>query len=241
MTLDLTQLQDARIAEYSFGRTISSHGVNVFSSTDARLGKRIFGNDPDPLQEVVVDNHTEQIQQWIADHPGGPVDQAQETIFDIDHNLQLHHRSLMFGSTWKSDSLVPAGKSLIYHAGAWTNFRVPGLARLTSKDEHGVCCCSGFENRAVKNRKFHRVENEINFTPTSVGSILIPLFDGFYHKTKLRQHFPFLVSEPDTIILSLDQPGVVMEITTEEVDQVKMLDDWLSQVEEGLIEIVDRV
>ena len=128
MTLDLTQIQDSRIAEYSFGRVINAVGLNIFSSTNARLGKKLFGNDPDPLKEVVLDDHSEIVRQWIADHPGGPVDTNQDVIFGLGDTLQVHHRTVMFGSTWKSDSLKPANKSFLYHDGAYTHFRFPGLA-----------------------------------------------------------------------------------------------------------------
>ena len=42
--------KDSRIAQYSFGRSISQFGVTVYSCTSAREGKKIFGNDPDPTK-----------------------------------------------------------------------------------------------------------------------------------------------------------------------------------------------
>ena len=99
MTLDLTQIQDSRIAEYSFGRVIESVGLNIFSCTDALLGKKLFGNDPDPLKEIVLEDHSEIVRQWITDHPGGPVDKHQDLIFGLGDTLQVHHRTVMFGST----------------------------------------------------------------------------------------------------------------------------------------------
>ena len=40
--------KDSRIAQYSFGKSISQFGVTVYSCTNARDGKKIFGNDHDP-------------------------------------------------------------------------------------------------------------------------------------------------------------------------------------------------
>jgi hypothetical protein len=241
MTLDFTQIQDSRIAEYSFGRVINSVGVNVFSSTDARLDKKIFGNDPDPIKEVVLDNHTNVVQDWIAEHPGGLVDQKQEIILGLGDAMQVHHRSVMFGSSWKSDSIASPNVSMIYHSGSFTHFRFPGLARLRSLGEGGNCACSGFENRSTLHRKVHVVDTKLTFTPSNVGAILVPLRDAWYHNTKMRIHFPFLVSEPDTVTISMDEPGLVLEFTDEEPNVAEFLRSWLDQVERGLIEIVDRV
>jgi hypothetical protein len=241
MTLDLTQIQDSRIAEYSFGRVINAVGLNIFSSTNARLGKKLFGNDPDPLKEVVLDDHSEIVRQWIADHPGGPVDTNQDVIFGLGDTLQVHHRTVMFGSTWKSDSLRPANKSFLYHDGAYTHFRFPGLARMTSMEEDGICVCSGFENRSALHRTMHVIDGSMSYTPSKVGTILVPLKDAWYHNTKMRMHFPFVVSELDTIKITSEEPNVLIEFTEAEPNVAEFLRSWLDQVERGLIEIVDRV
>jgi hypothetical protein len=241
MTLDLTQIQDSRIAEYSFGRVINAVGLNIFRSTNARLGKKLFGNDPDPLKEVVLDDHSEIVRQWIADHPGGPVDTNQDVIFGLGDTLQVHHRTVMFGSTWKSDSLRPANKSFLYHDGAYTHFRFPGLARMTSMEEDGICVCSGFENRSALHRTMHVIDGSMSYTPSKVGTILVPLKDAWYHNTKMRMHFPFVVSELDTIKITSEEPNVLIEFTEAEPNVAEFLRSWLDQVERGLIEIVDRV
>ena len=241
MTLDLTQIQDSRIAEYSFGRVIESVGLNIFSCSDALLGKKLFGKDPDPLKEIVLDNHSEIVRQWITDHPGGPVDTHQDVIFGLGDTLQVHHRTVMFGSTWKSDSLKPANKSFVYHDGAYTHFRFPGLARLTSMEANGNCVCTGFENRSALHRNILVVNGSLTYTPSKVGTILVPLKDAWYHNTKMYQHFPFTVSELDTIKITSDEPNVLIEFTDAEPNVSEFLNSWLDQVERGLIEIVDRV
>ena len=57
----------------------------------------------------------------------------------------------------------------------------------------------------------------------------------------MRQHFPFLVSEPDTIAIAVEEPSVILEFTDAEPNVAEFLTSWLDQVERGLIEIVDRV
>ena len=57
----------------------------------------------------------------------------------------------------------------------------------------------------------------------------------------MYQHFPFTVSELDTIKITSDEPNVLIEFTDAEPNVSEFLNSWLDQVERGLIEIVDRV
>ena len=50
----LANTPDHRIAQYTFGKSISQFGMTVFSCNKAREGKKIFGNDPDPTTEIMV-------------------------------------------------------------------------------------------------------------------------------------------------------------------------------------------
>ena len=73
-----------------------------------------------------------------------------------------------------------------------------------------------------------------------VGSIIVPMHDVWYHKTPLKQHFPFLISEPDTVQITTEGPTVIIEFTDEEPDVAEFCRTWLQQIEDGIIEIVDR-
>ena len=123
--------KDSRIAQYSFGRSISQFGVTVFSCTSARNGKKIFGNDPDPTTEIILDSTDDIVTEHIKSNPNGKVAGYEDIIRECGHTYQVHYRTVSFGSTWKSDSLKPAGYSIVYHNGAHKNFRFPGIHRLT--------------------------------------------------------------------------------------------------------------
>ena len=138
--------KDSRIAQYSFGRSISQFGVTVFSCTSARNGKKIFGNDPDPTTEIILDSTDDIVTEHIKSNPNGKVAGYEDIIRECGHTYQVHYRTVSFGSTWKSDSLKPAGYSIVYHNGAHTNFRFPGINRLTSLESGGVVACSGFDS-----------------------------------------------------------------------------------------------
>ena len=112
---ELATTKDSRIAQYSFGRSISQFGVTVYSCTSAREGKKIFGNDPDPVKEYVLDSQTELVKAHIAANPNGKVAAMKDIIEEIGIYNQVHYRTVAFGSTWKSDSLKPAHLSIIYH------------------------------------------------------------------------------------------------------------------------------
>ena len=233
--------KDSRIAQYSFGRSISQFGVTVFSCTSARNGKKIFGNDPDPTTEIILDSTDDIVTEHIKSNPNGKVAGYEDIIRECGHTYQVHYRTVSFGSTWKSDSLKPAGYSIVYHNGAHTNFRFPGINRLTSLESGGVVACSGFDSKESIGRKIYFLQETDSFTPHGKGSIIVPMHDCWYHKQKLLQHFPFPISEPDTVQITVNEPTIIVEFRVKEEPNVgQFVQSWLNQIEEGLIEIVDR-
>ena len=236
----LAETKDSRIAQYSFGRSISQFGMTVFSCTSARKGKKIFGNDPDPTKEIMLETQDELIAAHIADNPDGKVAGYWDIIKECGHTYQVHYRTVSFGSTWKSDVLKPAGYSIVYHNGAHTNFRFPGISRITSMEEGGIIACSGFEDKSATNRIVHFINDTKTFTPSGIGSILIPMHDCWYHKTLLTQHLPFMISELDEVQINVNKPTVIVEFTRDEPDVSAFTASWLNQIEEGLIEFVNR-
>ena len=164
--------KDSRIAQYSFGKSISQFGVTVYSCTNARDGKKIFGNDPDPEKEYVLDSQTDIVTAHIAANPNGKVAAMQDVIREIGIYNQVHYRTVAFGSTWRSDSLKPAHLSIIYHNGAYTHMRMPGICRLTSQEAGGVIACCGYDTKVATGRKVHFLKESDSFTPHGVGSII---------------------------------------------------------------------
>ena len=237
---ELATTPDARISAYSFGQSISQFGVTVYSCKSAREGKKIFGNDPDPTTEIMVETQDDIISAHIKNNPNGKVAGYEDIIRECGHTYQVHYRTVSFGSTWKSCSLKPAGYSIVYHDGAHTNFRFPGINRLTSLESGGVAACSGFDSKVATGRKIHFIKETDSFTPHGVGSILVQMHDCWYHKTLLRQHYPFPISDTTTIQLTVDKPTVIVEFYQGEPDVGQFTTDWLNQIEDGLIEIVTR-
>ena len=236
----LAETKDSRIAQYSFGKSISQLGMSVFSCTSARKGKKIFGNDPDPVKEYVLDSQNDLVKAHIAANPKGKVAAMEDVIKEIGIYNQLHYRTVMFGSTWKSDSLKPAHLSIIYHNGAYTHMRMPGISRMTSLEDDGVISCSGYDSKVATGRRVVFLKENDSFTPHGKGSIIIPMHDIWYHQTKLVQHFPFPISEPDTVQITIEKPTVIVEFYEGEPDVESFTTSWMNQIEEGLIEIVKR-
>ena len=98
----LAETKDSRIAQYSFGRSIAQYGMTVFSCTSARKGKKIFGNDPDPTKEIMVETQDDIISGHIAANPNGKVAGYEDIIRECGNTYQVHYRTVSFGSTWKS-------------------------------------------------------------------------------------------------------------------------------------------
>tara|TARA_Y100001963_G_scaffold160011_1_gene267036 strand:+ start:67 stop:453 length:387 start_codon:yes stop_codon:yes gene_type:complete len=128
----------------------------------------------------------------------------------------------------------------VYHNGAYTHFRFPGLARLISEEEGGVVSCQGFEDLHATNRRVYFYEKNGAFTPAGNGSILVPMHDCWYNQQKLAQHFPFSITDSTMVQITVDKPTIVIEFTREEPDVAEFGRTWLQQIEDGLIEIVDR-
>ena len=108
---NLANTQDSRIAQYTFGKSIAQFGVSVFACNDARKGKKVFGNDPDPVKEIMLETQDDIISAHIAANPDGKVAGYEDIIRECGQTYQVHHRTVSFGSTWRSDSLKPAHKS----------------------------------------------------------------------------------------------------------------------------------
>ena len=236
----LAETKDSRIAQYSFGKSISQFGMTVFSCNKAREGKKIFGNDPDPTKEVMLETQDDIISGHITNNPNGKVAGYENIIRECGNTYQVHYRTVSFGSTWKSCSLKPAGYSIVYHNGAHTNFRFPGLNRLTSMESKGLVACSGFDSKIATGRKIHFMKESDSFTPHGKGSIIVAMHDCWYHKSYVKQHYPFPISDTTTIQITVDKPTVIVEFYQEQPDVGQFTTDWLNQIEDGLIEIVTR-
>ena len=105
---NLANTQDSRIAQYTFGKSIAQFGVSVFACQDARIGKKVFGNDPDPVKEIMLETQDDIVSGHIKNNPNGKVAGYEDIIRECGQTYQVHHRTVSFGTTWRSDSLKPA-------------------------------------------------------------------------------------------------------------------------------------
>ena len=102
---NLANTQDSRIAQYTFGKSIAQFGVSVFACHDARKGKKVFGNDPDPVKEIMLETQDDIVSGHIKNNPNGKVASYEDIIRECGQTYQVHHRTVSFGTTWRSDSL----------------------------------------------------------------------------------------------------------------------------------------
>ena len=231
------------IAEYGFGKLIEQHGFDVLSCTGAREGKKIFGNDPD-IEEIkppFMDDGTDLLSDWVKKNPKGLVAQ-QEDLIRL-YGLQdacIHHRTVVFTSTWKSDSINQPFHSHLYKAGAMSTFKMPHVTRLTSLEKDGASMCVGPKDGTQYDRILHKLDNDTNFKPKKVGSILVPTEDCFIQGTLMKQHFAFKCSVADYQKITLTKPMYMLEFTPDPVDTIKVCREWMQQFEDGLISIIPR-
>ena len=93
---NIAETQDSRIAQYTFGRSIAQFGVSVFACDNARKGKKVFGNDPDPTTEIMVETQNDIISKHIADNPDGKVAGYEDIIRECGNTYQVHYRTVSF-------------------------------------------------------------------------------------------------------------------------------------------------
>ena len=74
-----------------------------------------------------------------------------------------------------------------------TTFKIH-VTRLTSLEKDGSSMCVGPKDGAQYDRILHKIDNDTNFKPKAVGSILVPTEDCFIQGTLMKQHFTFKCS-----------------------------------------------
>ena len=69
--------------------------MTVFACNDARKGKKIFGNDPDPTTEIMLETQDDIISAHIANNPNGKVAGYEDIIREcgthIKFIIELYH------------------------------------------------------------------------------------------------------------------------------------------------------
>ena len=140
--------------------------------------------------------------------------------------------------TWKSDSINQPFHSILYKAGAMTTFKMPHVTRLTSLEKDGSSMCVGPKDGAQYDRILQKIDNDTNFKPKAVGSILVPTEDCFIQGTLMKQHFAFKCSVDGYQKITLTKPMYMLEFTPNPVDVLRVCREWLQQFEDGLISII---
>ena len=236
---DIATTQDARISQYSFGKSISQFGLTVYSCSSAREGKKIFGNDPDITE---VKPEFDLLTDWVEKNPSGKVAAAETLLRKYGYNdATVHHRSVLFTSQWKTDALTMPDHSMLYHAGAHSGYKMPGICRLTSVEDDGSSVCVGPLDAKNYQRKVYKFDTSGRFKPETEGSIIVPTEDCYIQGFLLKRHMAFKCTVTEWQSFSVTKPTYVIEFTTNEVDPVATGREWLQQFEDGLIEFVDRV
>ena len=237
---DLSETQSYQIAQYGFGKVIEQHGFSVLSCDNARLHKKIFGHDPD-IQQIQPDFDV--LTDWIEKNPDGKV-AADETVmrkyYHENHRMTVHHRTLVFTSEWRSDSINVPWYSIIYKKGASTHIKLPGVTRLISQEAGGSSFCAGPDDFTQYERFVHKYETNGTFRPKTLGSIIIPSEDCFIQGTVMKKHFAFKCTVDREQSLVVTKPTYILEFTTNPVNTLQLCRDWFQQYEDGLIKIVDR-
>ena len=143
--------------------------------------------------------------------------------------------------TLRTDALNMPDHSLLYHAGSFSQFKMPGVSRLTSVEKDGSSVCVGPMDATNYQRKVYKFETSGRFKPETEGSIIVPTEDCYIQGFLLKKHFAFKCTVTDWQSFNVTKPTYVIEFTTNVIDPVETGRQWLQQFDDGLIEFVDRV
>ena len=240
---DITTNKSYDIASYGFGKKIEQHGFEILSCVSAREGKKIFGNDPDivEVKPPFISEGVDLLDDWVSKNPSGKVAAAESLIREYGlHNATVHHRSILFTSQWKSDALTMPNHSLLYHKGAYSQFKLPGIVRLTSVEKDGSSVCAGPKDGKNFKRIVYKFSTSGRFKPETDGSIIIPSEDCYIQGTLLKQHMAFKCTVTEWQSLNVNKETYLIEFTTNDVDSTTVSRQWMQQFEDGLIEFVSR-
>ena len=236
---DVSENKSYDIAAYGFGKKIEQHGFEILSCVSARQGKKIFGNDPDITE---VKPEFDLLTDWVEKNPAGKVAANEELLRKYGYDdATVHHRTVLFTSQWRTDALNMPDHSLLYHAGAYSQFKMPGVCRLTSVEKDGSSVCVGPLDAKNYQRKVYKFDTSGRFKPETEGSIIVPTEDCYIQGFLLKKHFAFKCTVTDWQSFNVTKPTYLIEFTTNEVNAAEAGRQWLQQFEDGLIEFVDRV
>tara|TARA_B100001996_G_scaffold64386_1_gene46407 strand:- start:194 stop:892 length:699 start_codon:yes stop_codon:yes gene_type:complete len=201
------------------------HEITVLYYNNAKKGFKFIGDDPEgkviPVREEVRDRVYNKL--GITGYDKNVPAKAWLDKF------YLHNRCLLFTSgVWMSETAgIP--HALMYKPGAYCNFKMAGMTRLTALTDDASAICVGPDPHGdiigYYRRMVHDVQLQMDFVPHSELTVVVPTQNMWYNGTTVNAGAPFRITNPGK--LKLLKPGYVIEFWLDGVDIEQSITDYV--------------
>ena len=199
-------------------------------------GFKFFGDDPEEEKKYIKQDHVDRIFEKYPD---------VFNTFPQDYlrRFYAHSRCLVFpDGVWMSET-VKYPQGLRYRPGVNLSFRISGITRFTALTQGASAICVGIDPDADKipclRRKVHKIDAEMEFTPSSSKSILIPTENCYYGKSHFALGSLHYAKNEETV-LKFEKPGFVIEFMNEPLTMDEALLEYCDQWVSRRIEVLER-
>jgi len=211
-------------------------GITVLYYGECQQGFKFFGDDPEEEKIYVKQEHIDLALDKFGDAP-------EKEAIEYLRRFYAHSRCLLFPKgVWLSETAGYA-QSLRYRPETYLNLRISGVTRFTALTNDSDAICIGIdpdaEDLSCRERRVIKVSDQIDFTPLSNKSIIVPTQNCSYGSQEVTKGKPIYAKNCETV-LKFQKPGFIVEYTTERLDIKRAILHYCQQIVSHKIEIIER-
>ena len=202
----------------------SGHGITVLYYNNVKKGFKFIGDDPEGKVIPISPEVRETVYTKTGITGSDPNVPARAYL----DKFYLHNRCLLFPSgMWMSETAgVP--HTLMYKAGAYCNFKMAGMTRLTALTDNASAICigpdPGSDHIGYYARTVHKIDGDILFDRTD--RVLVATQDMWYDGDIITAGKPYLVKRKGK--LKLLNSGYVVEFWLDNVNIEQSVTDYVN-------------
>ena len=211
------------------------HEVTVLYYNNVHKGYKFIGDDPESKIIKVPSDVLERVYNKL-EMTGHEEHMPARAYLD---KFYLHNRCLLFTSgMWMSETAgVP--HILLYKPGAYCNFKMSGMTRLTALTDNASAICIGPDpdkDIGYYNRKVHKIDTDIIFDRTD--RLLVATEEMWYYGDIVKAGQPYHVQR--TGKLKLLKSGYVVEFWLDDINIEESVTDYVNMWINKQIQIRER-
>ena len=203
----------------------SGHGITILYYKNVTKGFKFIGDDPEGKITPIPEDVRERVYQKVGIDGNDP-DVPARAYLD---KFYLHNRCLLFPSgMWMSETAgVP--HVLMYKEGAYCNFKMSGMTRLTALTDGASAICVGPDPAMPKLGYFNRRVSKIDQTTMwwdKINHVLVATEEMWYDGDIVKAGQPYKVDRVGK--LKLLKTGYVVEFWLDKVNIEQSVTDYVN-------------